>query len=42
MPSEGVARVPYDPHTPYLFDGEELSYAARLWTHGFDLYKYLL
>ncbi|OQR88012.1 hypothetical protein ACHHYP_07704 [Achlya hypogyna] len=27
-----------DPYTPYLFHGEEYSKAARLFTHGFDMY----
>jgi hypothetical protein len=31
-----VAR--YDKHTPMLFDGEEYSFAARLYAHGFNLY----
>eukprot|EP00756_Hemistasia_phaeocysticola_P052412 Hpha_TRINITY_DN27643_c0_g1::TRINITY_DN27643_c0_g1_i1::g.57323::m.57323 len=33
-----IARVPYDPYTPYLFDGEEISMGVRLWTHGYDLF----
>jgi len=35
-PAESVRQVPYDPSL-YFF-GEEVSYAARLWTHGFNLY----
>ena len=31
-------RVPYDPHLPQVFDGEEFSRAVRLWTHGYDMY----
>ncbi|OQR96008.1 hypothetical protein THRCLA_07403 [Thraustotheca clavata] len=27
-----------DPHTPFLFHGEEYSRAARLWTSGYDFY----
>ncbi|KAF0688786.1 Aste57867_19645 [Aphanomyces stellatus] len=27
-----------DPHTPFLFHGEEYSRVARLWTHGYDVY----
>ncbi|KAF0696817.1 Aste57867_12479 [Aphanomyces stellatus] len=27
-----------DPYTPYLFHGEEYSKAARLFTHGYDMY----
>ena len=30
--------VPYDPHTPFLFDGEETSFGVRAWTHGYDFY----
>lgn len=30
--------VPYDPYLPQIFDGEEFSYFARLWTHGYDVY----
>jgi hypothetical protein len=29
-------RVPYDPSV--YFDGEEISFAARLWTHGYDIF----
>jgi Glycosyltransferase (GlcNAc) len=29
-----LLEVPFDPHLPYLFDGEEILYSARLWTHG--------
>jgi hypothetical protein len=38
MPARAVRICRYDVHTPMLFDGEELSYAARLFTHGFNLY----
>jgi [Skp1-protein]-hydroxyproline N-acetylglucosaminyltransferase len=30
--------VPFDPHLPYLFQGEELLLSARLWTNGYDFY----
>ena len=30
--------APYDPHTEYLFSGEEILRAARYFTHGFNLY----
>eukprot|EP01059_Diplonema_ambulator_P001155 TRINITY_DN10913_c0_g1_i1.p1 TRINITY_DN10913_c0_g1~~TRINITY_DN10913_c0_g1_i1.p1 ORF type:complete len:386 (+),score=56.81 TRINITY_DN10913_c0_g1_i1:119-1159(+) len=33
-----VDKVPYDPYTPFLFDGEEMSFAVRAWTHGYDFY----
>eukprot|EP00804_Cyclotella_cryptica_P011402 CCRYP_016057-RA/>CCRYP_016057-RA protein AED:0.36 eAED:0.36 QI:0/0.5/0.66/1/1/0.66/3/284/375 len=31
-------KVPVDPHTPGIFDGEEFNRAARFWTHGYDIY----
>lgn len=33
-----IQEVPFDPNCPYVFFGEEISMAARLWTHGYDLY----
>jgi UDP-GlcNAc:polypeptide alpha-N-acetylglucosaminyltransferase len=30
--------VPFDPYLDYLFDGEEILYTVRLWTHGWDAY----
>jgi UDP-GlcNAc:polypeptide alpha-N-acetylglucosaminyltransferase len=33
-----VHEVPFDPYLDYLFDGEEILYSARMWTHGWDLY----
>eukprot|EP00611_Tribonema_gayanum_P003164 TRINITY_DN12466_c0_g1_i1.p1 TRINITY_DN12466_c0_g1~~TRINITY_DN12466_c0_g1_i1.p1 ORF type:complete len:496 (-),score=126.69 TRINITY_DN12466_c0_g1_i1:352-1839(-) len=30
--------APYDPHLKMVFDGEEFSMAARLWTRGYDFY----
>ena len=30
--------MPYDPYTPFLFDGEETSFGVRAWTHGYDFY----
>ena len=35
-PAGMIREVPYDPHV-YFF-GEEISLAARLWTHGYDIY----
>jgi len=32
-------KVPYDPHTPFIFDGEEFSRAIRMWTYGYDIYS---
>ncbi|KEG12146.1 UDP-GlcNAc:polypeptide N-acetylglucosaminyltransferase [Trypanosoma grayi] len=34
-----VKDVPFDPYLPYLFDGEEILYSARLWTNGWDSYS---
>lgn len=34
-----ILDVPFDPFLPYLFDGEEITYSARLWTSGWDLYS---
>ena len=31
-------RVPHDPHSRGVFDGEEFTRAIRMWTHGYDLY----
>jgi len=31
-------KVPYDPHTPHIFDGEEYNRGLRFWTHGYDIY----
>lgn len=33
-----VREVPYDPHLPYLFVGEEILHTVRLWTHGWDIF----
>lgn len=31
--------VPVDKHLSWMFDGEEVNRAVRLWTHGYDLYN---
>ncbi|KPI83419.1 hypothetical protein ABL78_7546 [Leptomonas seymouri] len=31
--------VPFDPHLDYIFDGEEVLYSVRLWTHGYNIYS---
>ncbi|KAG5487928.1 hypothetical protein LSCM1_08243 [Leishmania martiniquensis] len=31
--------VPFDPHLSYIFDGEEVLYSVRLWTHGYNIYS---
>jgi UDP-GlcNAc:polypeptide alpha-N-acetylglucosaminyltransferase len=33
-----VESVPFDPHLPYIFHGEEILLSARLWTSGYDFY----
>lgn len=30
--------VPFDPHLPYLFVGEEISHSIRLWTSGWNFF----
>lgn len=34
-----LREVPFDPHLPYLFQGEEILFGIRLWTHGYNLYS---
>ncbi|CAK4147942.1 unnamed protein product [Aphanomyces euteiches] len=36
--AECALHIRNDPYTPYLFHGEEYSKAARLFTHGYDMY----
>jgi len=31
-------KVPYDPHLPFIFDGEEFTRAVRFFTWGYDIY----
>eukprot|EP00760_Papus_ankaliazontas_P034668 PhM_4_TR735/c0_g1_i1/m.29137 len=33
-----VTEVPFDPHLPFLFWGEEFLLSARAFTHGYDVY----
>jgi len=35
---EVVIEVPYDPYLPFLFFGEEIAMAVRMWTRGWDLF----
>lgn len=37
-PGKLVRDVPYDPHLPHLFQGEEILYSARAWTSGYDFF----
>lgn len=34
-----VLDVPFDPFLPFIFDGEEVLFSARLWTNGWDIYN---
>lgn len=36
--AQALRDVPFDPHAPYVFDGEEFSSGVRLFTHGYDVY----
>lgn len=38
LPGSFLYSVPFDPYLPHLFQGEELLFSARLWTHGYDIY----
>ena len=33
-----LEKSPFDPHLPFLFQGEEILFSARLWTNGYDFY----
>jgi hypothetical protein len=37
IPAEAIRSIPYDPHI--YFRGQEPTYAARLWTHGWNIYQ---
>eukprot|EP01084_Bolivina_argentea_P082393 149170_1 len=32
-------KVKWDPHTTYIFHGEEFHFSTRAWTHGYDFYS---
>ncbi|CCW70409.1 unnamed protein product [Phytomonas sp. Hart1] len=34
-----MREVPFDPHLPHIFRGEEILYSMRLWTHGYNIYS---
>nr|ACI16047.1 hypothetical protein [Bodo saltans] len=34
-----IFEVPFDPHLNYVFDGEEILYSVRMWTHGWDIFS---
>lgn len=37
-PASLLRQVPYDPFLPFLFEGEEILYSVRAYTHGWDVY----
>lgn len=37
MHASTVHEIPFDPYIQFW--GDEISYAARLWTHGYDIYQ---
>lgn len=37
-PGSMIEEVPFDFHCPFVFIGEEISMAVRLWTNGYDFY----
>ena len=39
MHGNALKEVPLDPYLDFMFEGEELLYAIRLWTSGYDLYS---
>jgi len=34
-----LKELPFDPHLPYLFVGEEIVHSARFWTHGWNIFS---
>ena len=34
-----LKEVPFDPHLPFMFHGEEVLITIRLWTHGYDFFS---
>eukprot|EP01063_Lacrimia_lanifica_P004150 TRINITY_DN12317_c0_g1_i1.p1 TRINITY_DN12317_c0_g1~~TRINITY_DN12317_c0_g1_i1.p1 ORF type:complete len:583 (+),score=172.82 TRINITY_DN12317_c0_g1_i1:84-1832(+) len=38
-PGKMLVEAPFDPYIPFVWDGEEFLYSARLWTWGYDLYS---
>ena len=36
---ELLSEVPFDPYLDYVFDGEEITYSIRMWTHGWDIFS---
>jgi len=38
FPGQVINEMPHDPHLPYLFEGDEILWSIRLYTHGWDVY----
>lgn len=38
-PGTIVKEVPFDPHLPFLFEGEEILYSIRAFTHGWNVFS---
>ena len=38
FPGRALFEVPFDPYLAFLFFGEEITFSARLWTHGYNFY----
>jgi UDP-GlcNAc:polypeptide alpha-N-acetylglucosaminyltransferase len=34
-----ISEIPFDPNLNYIFDGEEILYSVRMWTHGWDIFS---
>jgi len=34
-----VKEIPFDPHLPFLFEGEEILYSIRAYTHGWNVFS---
>lgn len=34
-----IQEVPFDPYLDYVFDGEEITYSVRMWTHGWNIFS---
>lgn len=38
FPGKALYKVPFDPYLSWCFFGEEMTFSARLWTNGYNLY----
>lgn len=39
FPGAVLSEMPIDPHLPYLFEGDEILFSVRLFTHGWDVWS---